>query len=144
MNGPIKEAEDAARRILACEAVECDPSQAFAASRAIEKLRLYLTKFVGAAGFQALLVRAVAVAKTEAPWLGSVQVSADGRLAGFDEAARRQDGDVARHGEMALLAQLLALLVIFIGATITFHMAQDVWPDARVDNSDTNAGETMG
>jgi hypothetical protein len=143
MNDPIGAAESAARRILAFEAGESDVAQISIASRTIEKMRLNLTKFVGASGFRALLSRALAVAWTRAPWLASVQVTAGGTLEGFDEAARMQDADEAMRGEMALLTELFVLLITFIGENITLQMARDVWPHARLDHLNSSVKEPM-
>ena len=134
MNGPAREAEGLARRILACEEDARDSPQAHAASRAIEKLRLHLTKFVGTAGFQTLLARSLSLAKAQVDWLGPIQVTTDGALTGLQEAAQTRDVNEARKGETALLTQLLALLITFIGEPITLRMVRDIWPHARWDD----------
>ena len=142
MNEPTRAAENIARRILACEADEDDPPQSHAASRAVEKLHPYLTKYVGAAGFHALLVRALSLAKAQVPWLASVQVKADATLAGFDEAVQVGDVGDARKGGAALLTELLGLLVTFLGEAITLHMVQEVWSGARLDELNFSARES--
>ena len=76
------------------------------------------------------MTRAMALATAEAPWLASVQVRPDGSLEGFD-AARSQQG-AAADGEAGavVLAQLLGLLVTFIGEPLTLRLVRDAWPDA--------------
>ena len=69
----------------------------------------------------------------------SVQVRADGSLEGFD-AARCQEG-AAQGGEagVVVVAQLLGLLVTFIGEPLTLRLVRDAWPDAPVDETDRRA-----
>ena len=141
MNEAIRAAENLARRILACEADKGDHPQVHAVSRAVEKLHPYLTKYVGVAGFHALLVRALAMAKAQIPWLASLQVKADGTLEGFDAAAQMRDADDAGKGGLALLTELLGLLVTFLGEAITLHMVQEVWSGARLDELNFSAKE---
>ena len=98
------------------------------AFRVCEKLRRPLTILAGAAGSHSLLLRALTLAKREAPGLGVVRVTADGLL---------KDGDVELYldnhygeEEVVLVAHLLGLLFTFIGETLTLRLMDDVWPDA--------------
>jgi hypothetical protein len=121
-----------ARWLLAHEAGVGKPDEikVQAAFHACEKLRHHLSKLVGVAGFQSLLSRALTLAKAEAPWLGAVEVKADGTLAwpgGFDT---QQDRDETEKGGVILLAQFLGLLVTFIGESLSLRLVRDVWPDA--------------
>src|SRR5579863_6655999 len=109
--------QDLARQILAQEVDESHPLEA--GCRATEKLRLHLSKLVGVSGYHALLARALALAKAQASWLGAVKVNADGSLDGFLETAFKQDPKEAMKGEAALLAQVLGLLITFIGQALT-------------------------
>lgn len=104
--------------------------------RAFEKLRTYLSKLVGVSGFQALLTRALSQGKEHAPSLIALRVKDDGALEGFDEDAPRETADAL---EM-LLAQLLGLLVTFIGQELTLQLMRDVWPDAALDNIKLSKG----
>jgi hypothetical protein len=118
-----------AERLLADETVTAIPSEAkmLVAFRVCEKLRWSLTTLAGAIGFQSLMVRALTLAKREAPSLSAVEVTADGSL---------QDGDVEPNldnhddGGVLLVAHLLGLLFTFIGETLTLRLVHDVWPDA--------------
>jgi hypothetical protein len=143
MSGQILAARDVARRILDCEADIDDCGRADAGRSAIEKLRLYLTKFVGAAGFHALLSRALALARRQAPSLESVQVTPDGTLAGFDEAVPPGDREAGAAAALALLEQLIGLLVTFIGEPVTVQMVRDVWPNSRLNEVAANAEEVV-
>ena len=117
--------QDLARRLLEVEAASGsasdDQPHAHEAARATERLRIALTKFAGPSGFDALLSRALALAKSDVPALQTVKIKPDGSLEGF---AERADGD----GGIALIAHLLGLLVTFIGPTLTLQLLQDVWP----------------
>jgi hypothetical protein len=129
---PPPETLDLARRILAFEAIEgkrSEPIQS-AAVLVYEKLRLHLCALAGVAGYQALLSRALTMARTEAPSLGAVQVTADGYLQGLSEL--QIDKDHAQEGEVILLAQLLGLFLSFIGEALTLRLVQDVAPHLTV------------
>lgn len=86
-----KGAEELVLRMLASEVRESEPLQEYAALRAIGKLRLYLMKFIGTVGFQALLSRALALSKLEVSCLGPVQVKPDGSLSGFIQGVPTRD-----------------------------------------------------
>lgn len=128
---------DLARRLLAHEAGESQNREEMAhvAECACTKLRFHLIKVVGLEGFRALLTRALALAKSETPWLSAVQVQADGSLAGLGEAASRQDRDQATKGFGALLTQFLGLLVTFIGEALTLRLVREIWPEALLDDT---------
>ncbi len=132
-----------AGRLIAVEAVRDGPcaAPAGAAVRACEKLRLSLSKLAGVAGFRALLSRALAMAKAEAPALGEVQVGADGSLVGLDVEGRDQAAGLVGDGGAAVVAHLLGLLVTFVGEPLTLCLVRDAWPDVPVDESDPGAGE---
>lgn len=94
-----------------------------------EKLRPALTRFAGAHGFEALLRRALALARAEVPALAHAKVSAEGRLEGFDQIARL-GAEVEREAATAVTAHVLWLLVTFIGESLTYKLVRDVFPDA--------------
>jgi hypothetical protein len=123
------ETRDLARRLLAYEAVAGKTSvpTESAAFRVYEKLRRHLCALAGVAGFQSLAVRALTLARAEAPSLSAVQVIADGSVQGLGEAEAQIDKD---DGGTILIAQLLGLLFIFIGGALTLRLVQDVWPDS--------------
>ena len=129
-----------ARRLLALEsagkAAEASGSAAFHVS---EKLRRALSTLAGAAGFRSLLSRALALATGEVRWLKAVHVKADGSLEGLDEVRVKLLPHEIAEGEAALIAQLVGLLVTFIGESLTVRLIQEVWPEisARDLNSET-------
>jgi hypothetical protein len=118
-----------ARRLLALEASsgETRESEGSAAFRVSEKLRQALSTFVGVAGFRSLLSRALALAGDEFQWLKAIHVGADGSLEGMDEV-HLTDAEIAE-GEVVLVAQLIGLLVTFIGEALTLHLLHDAWPE---------------
>ena len=128
-----------ARRLLAVEAAKF-PSQPHdgAAGRVCEKLRISLTQFAGADGFTSLLRRAVALARAEIPELQGITVNPGGSLEGLDRLAsgdwKPDSGwDGGSEAAVAITAQLLALLVTFIGRPLTLRMVREAWPEASLD-----------
>jgi hypothetical protein len=114
-----------------------------APSRVFEKLRRPLCALAGVAGFRSLLSRALTLARAEAPSLGAVEIAADGSLQGLDELGQQINKDKdrdqanANDGGAILIAQLLGLLLTFIGEALTLRMLQDVWPDEAFDGPDS-------
>jgi hypothetical protein len=84
-------------------------------------LRPHLVTLMGNGGFEALLPRALALAKTEVPWLRPVHVNADGALEGLEKIPAEVGADKFLEGRVVLLAQLLGLLVAFIGENLTLR-----------------------
>ena len=100
----------------------------FAAFRVCETLRRPVSALTGNDGFRALLSRALALAWAEAPCLGAVRVAADGSLEGLDELGRQTDKDQVSEGGVILVAQLLGLLLTFIGETVTSRLVTSEIP----------------
>ena len=129
-----------ARQLLAHEAASGNPvdakdSEAF---RACEKLRGPLGKLIGIGGFRSLLSRALALGGKEVPWLRALQIKADGSLEGL--GAKLDSGEAAG-GEIVLMAQLVGLLVTFIGSELTLQLLHDIWP--KIDDHNFRREETL-
>lgn len=124
-----------ASQLLASESLgtESNPPGEF---RATDKLRSHLSMLMGGGGFQALLARALVLATVEVPWLVAVQVVAGGELQGLAGAQARLDAAEFSEGEAALLAQLLGLLVAFIGPALTLRLINQTWPRLSFDDAD--------
>jgi len=122
---------DVARRLIALEAARDGLTGAGGgdAVRVCDKLRVPIAKLAGVAGYRSLLSRAVALAKAKVPALAGVQVRADGTLEGSD-----------RTGGVEIVAQLLALLVTFIGEPLTRTLVRDAWPDESPNGSGAGTG----
>jgi hypothetical protein len=130
----LPESRHLAQRLLTYEAVgETSLPAESAAFRVCERLRQPLITVAGVAGFRSLLSRALTLARAEAPSLSAVQIAADGSLQGLDELAPQIDKEQAREGGTILIAQLLGLLLTFIGEGLTLRLVQDVWPEAAFD-----------
>jgi hypothetical protein len=120
-----------ASRLMAYEATVIKSGELnSAAFRVCEKLRQPLSRLAGLTGFRSLLSRALALASGEVRWLKAVHVSADGSLEGLDEGQAQWSVDEIAQGEVVLIAQLLGLLVTFIGEGLTWRLVQEAWPDA--------------
>jgi hypothetical protein len=107
-----------------------------------EKLRPHLTTLMGNGGFRALLSRALALANAEVPWLRPVQLMEDGSLEGVEDLQAQLDPDEFFEGGLVLLAQLLGLLVTFIGEDLTSRLVREGWPKIPLNDLDfSNGGE---
>ncbi len=131
----LPESRHLAQRLLAYEAVASESSEPAesAAFRVCAKLRRPLITLAGVAGFRSLLSRALTLARAEAPSLSALQIAADGSLQGLNELEPQIDKGQARDEGYILIAQLLGLLLTFIGEGLTLRMVQDVWPEAAFD-----------
>jgi len=114
------------QRLLAEELDETDDAAIF---RVCEKIHVPLVKLMGVGGFHSLLSRARAMAGSEIPWLLGLEIAADGSLVNLGKLAADLDAPAVANGEIALVAQLLGLLVIFIGPALTLQLVHDVWPE---------------
>jgi hypothetical protein len=108
---------------------------AAAAERAARKLGEPLSRLVGVDGCQALLKRALHLARAEYPLLEGVQPVATpvGGLAGLGAAVQGADPLAARDALAAVLAHLAWLLVTFLGADLTVRTMREVWSGANLD-----------
>jgi hypothetical protein len=104
----------------------------------VEKLRPHLVTLMGNVGFRALLLRALVLSNREVAWLRAVQVNADGSFEGLDGLDAQMDPEEIVKGRVILLAQLLGLLVAFIGENLTLRLVRDVWP--KLSLRDFNLG----
>ena len=121
-----------ARRLLALEAASADTREAEGspAFRVCEKLRQPLSTLTGTAGFRSLLSRALALANQEVRWLRAVHVNSDGSLDLTGLGGAQLSGAEIAEGQAVLVAQLLGLLVTFIGPALTLRLLQEAWPEA--------------
>jgi hypothetical protein len=133
---------DFARHLVDHEMLSDTPADTStpAACRASEKLRPPLALLMGSVGVSALLSRAKALAGAENPWLGSVQVKADGAFNGFEELESQVSPDEFLGGCVALLAQLVGLLVALIGEDLTLRLLREAWPKLSLENFNVGEG----
>jgi hypothetical protein len=126
------------RRLIELEAGTMTPARAdnldSPSFRVCEKLRQPLSRLVGTAGFRALLSRALALAGDEMRWLKAIHIAADGSLEGLDDMLVDVSPHEIGEGEVVLVAQLIGLLVTFIGAGLTMRLLHEAWPHEGFDN----------
>jgi len=106
-----------------------------------EKLRAHLGTFMGSKGFCELLACALPRARAEIPWLGAVHVKADGALEGLEELSAKHNPDELFEGGVVLVAQLLGLLVAFIGQGLTLRFLREIWPEVPLDGWAFSGGD---
>jgi hypothetical protein len=137
MSNHVKPAcEEFVGQLLAYETAHKSGDSRSAVFHVCEKLRQSLGKLLGVGGFRALLSRALALAGAQVPWLRAVHIKADGSLEGMDALeAKLEPGEITQ-GHVAILAQVFALLVTFIGPSLTLELIQDAWPKAKFERLD--------
>ena len=133
---------DFAKRLIAYETRESRYSEAkaSAAFHVADKLRPHLATLMGNGGFRALLSRALALGNEEVPWLRAVHVKADGTLEGLEALHAQVDPPEFLEGGVVLLAQLLGLLVAFIGPGLTLRLVGEIWPQFPLSALDFGNG----
>ena len=133
---------DLARRLLDFEAAAGAASTPMESKgiRVYEKLRQSLCAFAGVAGFHSIASRALTLTKSHAPSLSAVQVLADGSLQGLGDI-EQIDHCQAGEGFVVLIAELLELLLVFIGESLTLSLVRNVWPDIAIDDAIPGTGE---
>jgi len=114
--------------------------------RVCEKLRTTLASMTGHSGFRALLSRALVLTEAEVPWLRTVRPDAHGSLDGLHEIQEQVHPNEIAAGGLVLIAELLGLLVAFIGEGLTLQLLREVWPkvsleDLGVENGDNHEKE---
>ena len=131
-----------AKRLTVYERRADTPSETIIppAFQVCEKLRANLGTFMGIAGFRELMLCALPRAQAEIPWLGAVHVQATGALDGVEELKTKRNPDELFEGGVVLVAQLLGLLVAFIGEQLTLRLVQEIWPEVPLDNLDFRKG----
>lgn len=143
MNRATPAMRNFAGRLIAFEARrnESSTTKAQAPFQVCEILRPHLTILMGNAGFHALFLRALALARAQVPWLRTVHEKADGSLEGLAEAEAKLDPPEISEGGIVLVAQLLGLLVAFIGEKLTLRLVSEVWPKVPLDDLDFGSGD---
>ena len=89
---------------------------------------------MGNAGVRSLFLRALAQAEGEVPSLRAVQVKADGSLAVLDKLEVQAGPEELAKGALVLVAQLLGLLVAFIGEKLVLRIVCDMWPQLALND----------
>ena len=105
---------------------ESSKSKPTAAFVVIETLSPHFAALMGAAGFRALLSRALVLSNAEVAWLGELHVGADGSFEGLNELEAQARPEEISNAGIVLLAQLIGLLVTFIGEELTLQLLSNV------------------
>jgi len=126
-----------AKHLIVAEAVRNKSSESeFNFFHVTDQMRPHLAILMGKGGFRALLSRALALARTEVSWLSAIRVDANGTLEGFEEIRPKPGPAEFLEGRVVLLAQLLGLLVTFIGPRLTARLAGEIWPEISPNDWD--------
>jgi hypothetical protein len=143
MNRATPQMRSIALRLINYETLQNDASETGIAAtfQMTERLRPHLATLMGNGGFRALLARALVLASAEVSWLRKVQVNADGTLEGLETPHAHLKPAEFRDGQVVLLAQLLRLLVAFIGPVMTLRLMGEIWPQLAADNVDFGNGD---
>lgn len=120
--------DDLARAAIARES-ETNATAARAVESAFRKLHDAMASLVGAAGYAALLRRAIHLTRRQHAWLAELGIASPFALVQLDEQAAIVGGPRVLEGGAALLSSLLHLLCTFIGEPLTLRQVHQVWPD---------------
>jgi hypothetical protein len=142
MNRTTPQMRSIAQRLINYEMPGNDSSETTdsAIFQVTDRLRPHLATLMGNGGFRALLARALTLASAEVSWLREVRVNADGTLDGLETVHSQLKPAEFRDGQVVLLAQLLRLLVAFIGPVMTLRLLGEIWPQLSADNVDFGNG----
>ncbi len=127
-----------ARRLVSHQAQDAQGAgkNASGSFQVCEALRRPLGTVLGAAGYQALLTRALALAGEEVSWLRKASFNPNGSLEVSNEMRNQMNAEDSGLAEVVLVARLLELLITFIGPVLTLGLIQDVWPKAVRNDMD--------
>src|SRR5215212_5141141 len=110
------------------------------------RLHARLDPLIGAGGYRALLARALHLAKKEFPWLDAVEVEEHPAcdLKGLREAVKGLDASPVNEAFALLLANVIWLLVTFIGEDIALGLVREVWPGVETGAAVSASKEGKG
>lgn len=128
MNRATPQMRSIARRLLDAEMRSAGETESAVAFPAADRLRPHLAALMGSGGVRSLFARSLALARAELPWLQSANVNQVGVFEGLDALAAERPPREYFEGMTILLAQILGLLVAFIGPSLTSRLIGEVWP----------------
>jgi hypothetical protein len=110
-----------------------DPAKAI--ESCCQRLHDRLDRLIGAGGFRALLYRALYLAKKKYAWLEGVGIEdyPGCEFKDLREAVKGKESPTVNEACTLILANVIWLLVTFIGEDITFGLIEEAWPDVRTD-----------
>ena len=144
MNEASLRRRQAVARLLAYEAGGDGANSedlAAAAGRLLERFSGGLSVIIGAAGVDALFLRAVKLCKADFPFLDERMLSPDRESAGdsFRARLREQETAVIRESSVRLFATFVGLLATVVGDGLAWSLLRYVWPETL--RSDTELRE---
>jgi hypothetical protein len=145
MNEVTTAVQDLARRLVVQETSQQKDHEAgsLPALCAVEKLRGPLSRLVGTAAFQSLLTRALSLASAYTPWLVPLRIEPDSSVVWSGSVPSGETSEKSSEGGAALLAELIGLLIAFVGQGFTLLVLRNVWPNANLDQMRTEHGITL-
>lgn len=99
-----------------------------------------LSTLLGTAGFQALLSRAVTLAKADVPGLAALEIATDGSLDGLSLDEHSDGKRPFSDGEVIFVAHFLGLLLTFLGEALMLRLVNDAWPKLSLTDLDFDKG----
>lgn len=113
---------------------EADDSNLFGpAVQVFDKLRQPLSTLMGKSGFQALVSRSLVLATRDIPWLRTVELTSTGDLTGLKKLEVQLSPEEITEDRVVIVAQLLELLVKFIGEYHTVRLLRETWADLPLE-----------
>ncbi len=134
---------DKLARAIVTQEKEAHAEAWLAVEAALRKLHDAMVSLVGAAGFAALLRRAIHLAKREHDWLGNLVIASPFSVEQLHEQAAIVGEGRTLDGGAALIATLLGLLCTFIGEPLTLRQVNQVWTNilaVRASSGGTSSG----
>jgi hypothetical protein len=138
MNQDTERMRNLAQKLLSYESAagkHTEENTTLDAAGVLDALRRHLSVLSGVNGFDAIMSRALALAKSQNADLKDVQLEPDGSLKRLIEICNREPAAGAE-----VIAQLLGLLVTFVGESLTLRILIDAGVDANGSNADPSEG----
>lgn len=130
------------RRLLEHQAGNPSHPQALldVAGPVCQKLQEKLVTLIGSNGCQVLISRAWVLTRREFPELSPIETKGSCHFQG-QGSMQGLDPDQAMEAQVVMLANLLWLLMIFIGEDLSMHLVYELWPDLPPGEVDSSAEE---
>jgi len=114
---------------------------AASAERSFHSLCTQLVELATPSGCQALLNRAIRLAAVEFPFLQGVRAGQiPGEcLEGVLESGQEVTSEHLKAGLVAVMAQFIDLLELFVGEALMARLIRQVWPDAPLNRDTTQS-----
>lgn len=132
MSRPLPEVRSLVRTLLDASAADDSvESRVLAAQHVLAGLANAMTPLVGIGGIHLLLQRALRRSRAAHPWLHAIQLDRESpwRLQGAAEAAHGHTPEEVTAAAEELLAELVGLLVRFLGADMTIRLVRRSFPE---------------